>query len=247
MRISHPRSVQIPLLRQLWKTVFADTDAFLDSFFSIAYCPDRCLCAMEDEMLTGMLYWLPCEKYAYIYAVATRPSHRGKGICRALMEAAHEAIARQGYEGAILYPQEEDLRTMYRKMGYHTETFIAQGNFLSGTAPAPLTFLSGEQYFALRQQYLPEGAVCQGTPFRELLKSLTFCKGEDFLLAAEDRGDTLFGLELLGNPAQAPGILKALGKKSGSFRYPGGNAPFAMFRPLRENASAPKYFAFPLE
>ena len=247
MRISHPRSAQIPMLRQLWKAVFADTDAFLDSFFSLAYHPERCLCASEGETLTGMLYWLPCGEYAYIYAVATHPDHRSKGICRNLMEAAHEAIVRQGYEGAILYPQEEGLRAMYRKMGYHTETSITQREFFSGTQPAPLTFLSGEEYFALRQQYLPEGAVCQGSPFREMLTSLIFCRGDNFLLAAEDRGDTLFGLELLGNPEQAPGILKTLGKAGGTFRFPGNEKSFAMFCPLRKDFRSPKYFAFPLD
>lgn len=247
MRISHPRSDQIPMLRQLWKTAFADTDAFLDSFFSIAYSPDRCLCAMEDALLTGMLYWLPCEKYAYIYAVATRPSHRGKGICRTLMEASHEAIARQGYEGTILYPQEEGLRAMYRKMGYDRETFLAEEHFTAGGAPVAVTRISCEEYFSLRERFLPAGAVIQSGPFPELLEPLSFFEGENFLLAAEDRGDTLFGLELLGNPEQAPGILRSLKKKNGSFRYPGGNTPFAMFCPLRKNASAPNYFAFPLE
>lgn len=247
MTIRKPRSEEIPLLRQLWQTVFGDTDAFLDSFFSVAYSPDRCLCAVEGDALAGMLYWLPCEKYAYIYAVATHPDHRGKSICRGLMEAAHEAIALQGFEGAILYPQEEGLRAMYRKMGYLAETFLTEQSFTPGSEPADPEEISCETYFSLRKHLLPEGAVIQESPFRELMESLSFYQGNSFLLAAEDRGDTLFGLELLGNPALAPGILKALGKTGGSFRFPGNGKPFAMFRPLREGVRAPKYFAFPLD
>ena len=56
--------------------------------------------------------------------------------------------------------------------------------------------------------------------------------------------DTLVGLELLGNAAEAPGILMALGLAYGRFRIPGGDEPFAMFLPLKEGASAPGYFGF---
>ena len=247
MRISQPRSEQIPLLRQLWQTVFADTDAFLDSFFSLAYSPERCLCAAEGETLTGMLYWLPCGEYAYIYAVATHPDHRGKGVCRGLMEAAHEAIARQGYEGVLLYPQDEGLRSMYRKMGYLAQTFLTEQPFTPDGVPIALMEISTETYFSLRKRFLPEGAVMQESPFRELMEHISFYQGNSFLLAAEHRGKTLFGLELLGNPEQAPGILKALEKTGGSFRFPGNRKPFAMFCPLREGIQAPGYFAFPLD
>lgn len=247
MTIRKPRSEEILQLRQLWQTVFGDTDAFLDSFFSIAYSPDRCLCAMEGTTLAGMLFWLPCDKYAYIYAVATRPSHRGKGVCRGLMAAAHEAISRQGFEGAILYPQEEGLRSMYRKMGYLAETFLTEQSFTPGNTPVTMEEITCGAYFARRKHFLPEGAVIQDRPFRELMEPVSFYQGNSFLLAAEDRGNTFFGLELLGNPAVAPGILKALGKTGGSFRFPGTGKPFAMFCPLREGVRAPKYFAFPLD
>lgn len=247
MTIRQPHSEQVFQLRQLWKEVFGDTDAFLDSFFSIAYCPDRCLCAMEEDVLAGMLYWLPCGKDAYLYAVATHPDHRGNGICRSLMEAAHEAIARQGYEGVLLYPQEEGLRTMYRKMGYDRETFLAEQHFTAGGAPVAVTRISCEEYFSLRERFLPAGAVIQSGPFPELLEPLSFFGGENFLLAAEDRGDTLFGCELLGDPGLASGILAALGKSIGRFRFPGSGTPFAMYHPLKEDAQTPTYFAFPLD
>ena len=118
MTIRQPHSEEVPKLRRLWQLVFGDTDLFLDNFFACAYSPRRCLCATEGDALAGMLYWLPCGSFAYIYAVATHPDHRGKGICRALMDAAHAEILRQGYDGALLYPQEEGLREMYRKLGY---------------------------------------------------------------------------------------------------------------------------------
>ena len=64
----------------------------------------------------------------------------------------------------------------------------------------------------------------------------TLYAGNDFILAVID--DT--GLELLGNTAAAPGILTALGKKSGDFRV-SGSTPFAMWHPLTATPE-PGYF-----
>ena len=43
------------------------------------------------------------------------------------------------------------------------------------------------------------------------------------------------------HPAAAPGVAAALGFSEGTFRVPG-TGPFAMFRPLREDAVIPEYF-----
>ena len=246
MTIRQPHSEEVSQLRQLWQLVFGDTDRFLDNFFSCAYSPRRCLCSMEDDALTGMLYWLPCGSFAYIYAVATHPDHRGKGICRALMDAAHEEICRQGYDGALLSPQEEGLREVYRKMGYSQETRIRELRCSAGAEATRLERVCPEEYFSARSQLLPPGAVDQSDPFPQMTKDLLFFRGEGFLLAGNGSGP-FFAQELLGDLTKAPGILKALKKEQGIFRCPGDTLPFAMFRPLRDAAAAPSYFAFPLD
>ena len=64
-----------------------------------------------------------------------------------------------------------------------------------------------------RREYLPEGSILQeGENLRFLATQVRFYRGSDFLLAAQEtEPDTLFGAELLGSTAAAPGILKALG------------------------------------
>ena len=99
-----------------------------------------------------------------------------------------------------------------------------------------------EEYALLRRKYLPEGGVIQeGESLAYLQTYAQLYAGEDFLLAAVHETDSLFGVELLGNQAAAPGILKAMGYEQGTFRIPDGETPFAMNLPLTENAKKPTY------
>ena len=247
MRICDPGPGHIPTLRDLWKKVFGDGDEFLDLFFAAAFAPERCLCALEEDRAVGALYWLPCDGYAYIYAVATHPDHRGKGICRALMEAAHAKIRSQGYAGAVLYPQEEGLRAMYRKIGYHHETAIRELRCAAGGDPVALSQISAKTYFAERSALLPPDALRQGSPFPELTENFRFYRGDGILLAATVREKKLLAAEYLGPEEAVPGILTALGCEKGTLRHPGEDLPFAMVCPLTADAPLPRYFAFPLD
>ena len=116
----------------------------------------------------------------------------------------------------------------------------------SGTGAAPLRPVSVQEYAKLRRRYLPTGAVVQeGENLAFLQTQAAFYAGADFILAARQKSDTLFALELLGDPAAAPGILCALHCRVGSFRTPGEELPFAMFRSLgKTGCPRPSYFAF---
>jgi len=252
MTIEHPRDHRIPALRRLWKAVFEDDDAFLDLFFSAAFAPERFLCALEGDTVTGMLCWLPCsrgeDRFAYLYAVATHPEFRGRGICRALIRQAHKDMADQGYAGVLLRPQEEGLRVMYAKMGYEEGSTLTEGICSMGNLPAPVHLISRGEYFRLRGAYLPDNSVLQGTPFPELLDSyLRFYRGPDFLMAARAEKDHLFAAELLGNAARMPGILCALSMPYARFRTPGKTVRFTMFHPLKAETAPADYFAFALD
>ena len=73
MTIDRPSDTQV--LRRLWKQAFRDSDAFLDSFFSVGYSCDRCRQLSLDGQLAAALYWFDCslagKPVAYVYAVAT--------------------------------------------------------------------------------------------------------------------------------------------------------------------------------
>ena len=253
MTFEYPAPEQLPILQQLWKTAFGDTEEFLSVFFSTAYSPLRCRIARENGETLGMLYWfdVTCreQKMAYLYAVATHPKHRGKGVCRRLMEDTHALLRENGYAGALLVPQTEALRNMYSAFGYRSCITVSETFCAAGSAPAELHRIDAQEFARLRRESLPEGGVIQeGENLRFLEAQAQFYRGANFLLAAlPAEENTLFGAELLGCTDAAPAILKSLGYGRGTFRTPGEKQDFAMFLPLREHVREPSYFGFPFD
>lgn len=232
-------------LKELWHLAFGDSEEFIGLFFQTAYAPERCLYLTEDNQITAALYWLDCEfrgqKQAYIYAVATHPDHRGKGLCRQLMDRTHDVLQTQGYTAALLRPADAGLRRMYRKMGYRDAAYVSEFDCTADNT-APLRKIGTGEYAHLRRTFLPEDAVLQeGVSLAYLASYADFYAGEDFLLAGTVFDGRFLGMELLGNRDAAPGILAALGYESGSFRCPGKDIPFGMFLPLAEDAAVPGY------
>lgn len=252
MNIEYPVPEQIPRLRALWKAAFGDEDEFLDTFFAVAYAPERCRCIEVDGKMAAALYWFEdrcCDrKFAYIYAVATDPAFWGRGLCRMLMADTARILAEQGYHGALLHPADEGLVRMYEKMGYAACTTVMEFQCDAGAEAAEVRRLDMEEFARLRRTFLPPGGVLQEKEDLALLDSqAAFYTGEHFLAAVTADGDRLHCHELLGDADAAPGIVAALGKKSGFFRIPGGDQSFAYLLALEENCIRPKYFGFVLD
>ncbi len=251
MTIDHPTPADIPDLRALWQFVFADTDAYLDSFFSTAFQTENCLCIRRDGLLASACYWLDCtcrgRKVAYLYAFATAPEFRFLGLCRKLLHRAGELLAQRGYAGLLLVPGDDDLRQMYQRMGFEDATSIRAFSLPAGEAMPGLQTLSAAEYAAARQDLLPPGAAVEGEGFFRLLDTqLRFYRLGDTLAACLVEGTQVFFPELLGDVSQAPGLVAALGASHGAFRTPGEDQPFAMYHPLSD-APAPNHFSFALD
>ena len=249
MIFEHPGKDQTPQLIRLWKEVFGEYEGFWELFLDTAFSPDHCRCVMEDGQVMAGLYWFDCscegDKIAYIYAVVTDPRHRGKGLCRKLMADVHTLLKDRGYASVLLVPAEEGLREMYRKLGYEDCTRVNTLICAAGSFPVEIHNVGIEEYATLRRKLLPEKAVLQeGVQLPFLAAQAQLFAGQDFLLAAWLEGNTLHGMELLGNTNAAPGILRALGCETGVFQTPGANQPFSMIFKLRKTAVVPEYFGF---
>lgn len=251
MIIDFPTQAQLPGLRILWKEAFADPEPFLDSFFSVGFSPYRCRCLRRGTAPLAALYWFDChwgsKRLAYVYAVATAKSHRGQGLCHALMDNTRKHLLQLGYSGIVLVPAKPELFDFYEKMGYRPFSGIRQWECTAGHTAVALEELTVDAYAAARKAILDTDCVLQeGATLRFLHTYARFYQGQDFLLCAALENGKLTGYELLGNTDAAPGILAALGAKKGIFRTPG-DAPFGMFLSLTEDPALPGYFAFALD
>lgn len=243
---------QIPALRKLWQQAFGDTEETLDAFFATCFSHQRCNVLCVDDQPVSALYWFDCRlndaPLAYLYACATEKALQGQGYFRRLMEDTHALLKNSGYAGAVLVPGNGALFAMYRKFGYRTVSTVREFTCTQGETAVSLRPLDQTQYAQARLQYLPNGGIIQEGPTLAYLQTqVQFFAGNDFLLAANGENGTLQTQELLGNPAAAPGILRALNLPHGRFRIPGPGRDFAMFLPFSENCPVPAYFGLALD
>ena len=154
MNTTAPADVHIPGLRNLWKAAFGDTDDFLDDFFATAYAPHRCRCIVVEDRVAAALYWLDCtcqeKKLAYVYAVATDPAYRGRGLCRTLMAETMGVLKNSGYSGVVLVPQKPGLVNMYAGMGFTPSSGVTEFHVMAGVACSAVfsSLASNESKFA---------------------------------------------------------------------------------------------------
>ena len=234
-------------LKQLWKTVFGDTDAFINTFFEIAFSPDRCRFIEENGKIVSALYWFDCEydggKLAYIYAVATDPNHRGKGLASQLMQETHAHLKVLGYAGTVLKPA-NGLFPFYEKLGYVTSGYIRRFTAEAGI-PLALKELSAEDYCLLRRSLLPKDGIRQeGVTLTFLQTFANFYAAENAIVCVLKDEPAI--VEYLGDPDSAPGILSSLGIKTAEIPTIGTDIPFAMFHPLN-CTKIPGYLGITLE
>lgn len=248
MNIRMPVLSNIPALRSLWKEAFGDDETFLDCFFSTAFSEKRCRCVFLENKIVAMLYWFDCiykdKPVAYLYAIATAPSHQGQGLCHLLMTEVHVALKNLGYSGALLVPASKGLFDFYQNTGYQTSSYIDEFSCSSSDKEASLRQVSMAEYAALRRRYLPiDGVLQEDANLDFLAEQATFYAGDDFLLTAHIEEEHLFAIELLGNTCVAPDILQALHCVHGTFRTPGSSIPFAMYYDLSDGTlKPPSYF-----
>ena len=247
MKINAPAPSQLPQLKQLWHLAFHEEEAFLNLFFDTGFAPERCRCILAEDRVLAAVYWFDTEcdgkKLAYLYGVATHPAAQGRGLCRKLMADTAAHLTKLGYDGILLVPQKEDLRAMYAGFGYREATSLTEFFCVAVPEPQPMHLIDRADYERLRRDYLPDRAVVQeGVCLDFLAGYAKFYKGLGFLLCAVADGDSLMGIELLGDRDAAPRILCSLGFHQGTFRCPGDKKPFAMFLPLKPDAPTPAYF-----
>lgn len=135
--ILYSKSDYIPHLKAMWKNIFGDNDKYLDAFFNKVYIDENTLVHVENHRVVSSLYMIPYKmpadggekKVVYLYALATDPAYRGRGIMSRLIKKSLEISAQRGYSLSALIPAEESLFEYYRQFGYRecfTKTTITK-------------------------------------------------------------------------------------------------------------------------
>ena len=252
MTVEYPSAEQIPGLRALWKEAFGDSDVFLNAFFETGFSTSRCRCVTEGGKVAAALYWfgVTCgaQRFAYLYAVATAKSHRGRGLFSALLADTRKLLTEAGFDGILLVPESESLSRMYEKFGFAACTAVDTFPAEAGEAAAAVREIGAAEFARLRRTFLPQGAVIQEEETLAFLATQChFWTGADFLAVGQIYDGKLVCMEFLGSRAAAPGLLRALNVPAGTFRTPGGERPFAWLLPLHGDCGRPAYFGLALD
>lgn len=115
-------------IKKLWRESFGDGESEVQRYID-RYCK-YILVYVDRRRITAMLSMLPLtrngEKGRYIYAVATSPEERGRGIATRLLAYANEFILKNGEKFSVLVPAEKKLFKFYEKRGYVRVSSVRQ-------------------------------------------------------------------------------------------------------------------------
>jgi predicted acetyltransferase len=115
-----------PLIRQMWKTCFDDTDEFIDILFGYKYKNENTLIYFEGKKAVASLQMLSYTinfyrqeiPFAYLAGLCTLPEYRKRGYMAQLICEAHKVLSKRNIPLAILIPAEKQLYHFYEKYGY---------------------------------------------------------------------------------------------------------------------------------
>ena len=128
--ITYANEHTAPQICQMWKTVFGDSDAYIDLYFREKYKNEQTLLYEENGKVVASLQMLPyqftfCQMeipIAYISGAGTLPEARKKGYMQQLLIRSFDEMAKNRVSLSILVPQENWLLYFYEKYGY-AQTF----------------------------------------------------------------------------------------------------------------------------
>ncbi len=228
----------VPRLKELWKLAFGDEDAYIDHFFTHYYAPERMLVLEETGIVQAMTAWFdmpvvfadgttwPC---AYLYAVATHPDRRGKGLAGQLLAFADRWLKERGFACVSTVPARADLHVFFGRNGFKECFTLQQQEYRPqpGTQPAPLEPVSAQQYSVLRERALTGtdhiAYAAQALEYQAGVCALS--GGGMYQVAAhgcacvEVAGDKVYVKELLTQPQEREAALAAIAKAHPARQY----------------------------
>ena len=130
-------------MRTMWHEIFGDDVAEIDSFL-VRHSDAIPLIHKEDDRVVSMLFVVPLrmweQRVAYIYAVATKPEYRGRGIASKLLtEALQYVESSKQFDLAALIPSSVESKRLYERLGFEDvqRPMLFPSNDYLGTGSVP--------------------------------------------------------------------------------------------------------------
>ena len=116
----------IPTLTDLWYEVFGDSKEYINLFFLKAYNDCDCFAEFDGDKIVSAFYLLKSsirfegETYdgRYLYAAATLPEYRGKGLMSKLIKEAIAYGEKEKFDFIALVPANDGLYDYYGRFGF---------------------------------------------------------------------------------------------------------------------------------
>ena len=150
-----------PALQALWQRVFGDGPEVTEAFFRFFPPEVHTRVIGAPGPIASMASWIPvtlctrdaAQRGAYLYAVATAPEHRGRGLARTLLGELEQALAGAGMDFACLCPAERSLYDYYGAQGYEAAFYCTRFHAQTGQESA-LTPVDAQTYRSVRRSCL---------------------------------------------------------------------------------------------
>lgn len=159
----------IPAQRELWKLAFGDSNSYIDNFYNTYYRPERVVVLEEEGTVRSMTAWFDTVfvvpgrgeyRAAYLYAVATHPDCRGRGLAGKLLAGADEYFRSLGIPAVTTVPAEPSLHNFFGANGFRECFRILGGSLRREELPlSPSNVLrpaSTEEYGRVREALLKD-------------------------------------------------------------------------------------------
>lgn len=136
----------VPAQRELWKLAFGDSDSYIDNFYRTYYRPERVVVLEEDGIVRSMTAWFDTAfavpgqgeyRAAYLYAVATHPGCRGRGLAGRLLAGADGYFRSLGIPAVTTVPAEPSLHNFFGANGFRECFRLLGGTLRREEIPLP--------------------------------------------------------------------------------------------------------------
>ena len=232
------RPEELPRLKELWKLAFGDEDAYIDHFFAAYYTPERVLVLEESGVVQAMTAWFDMPLVladgtrvpsAYLYAVATHPDCRGRGMAGALLSFAGRWLKERKFDCLTTVPARPDLHGFFGRNGFEEWFVLKQWEYepKQEEKQHAISRVDSMGYAAVREQalkgmehtaYSPKAMDYQAGVC-DLSGGGLYETGEESCACVEVAGDQVFVKELLAPPEERNAILAAIAKTHPGRRY----------------------------